>query len=179
MSGGGGSSGGEETRDTSSVSTTLAPVNTEALLMRTPTGTTYTPQITNTDRGYYVPPSVIYANMFGQHPGYTVATTPRSNYDPTRALAMAEQQRTYQNRSAAELATRYNQSINALAGQREAIIAKQKADAEAAAAAARAAQQNNFITRIMANGPQENNDPGTLMYSAAQGGLASLQGFER
>jgi len=179
MSGGGGSSGSEETRDTSSVSTTLAPVDTEALLMRTPTTTTYTPQIANTDRGYYVPPSVIYANMFGQHPGYTVATTPRSNYDPARALAMAEQQRAYQNRSAAELATGYNQSINALAGQREAIIAKQKADAEAAAAAARAQQLRNLFRWMAVNNTQNPNADSGSMFTAAQGGLASLQGFER
>lgn len=175
MSGGGGSSGSEETRDTSSVSTTLAPVNTEALLMRTPTTTTYTPQITNTDRGYYVPPSVIYANMFGQHPGYTVATTPRSNYDPARALAMAEQQRAYQNRSAAELATGYNQSINALAGQREAIIAKQKADAEAAAAAARAQQFTTF-GRLFNRGGVNPMQPSDELSTSTNNGIISLLG---
>lgn len=175
MSGGGGSSGGEETRDTSSVSTTLAPVNTEALLMRTPTDTTYTPQITNTDRGYYVPPSVIYANMFGQHPGYTVATTPRSNYDPTRALAMAEQSRAYQNRSAAELATGYNQSINALAGQREAIIAKQKADAEAAAAAARAQQFATF-GRLFNRGGENPTQSSDELSTSTNNGIISLLG---
>lgn len=173
MSGGGGGSGQTETRDTSSVKTSLTPIDVKASEMRTPTSEEYRPQITMTKQGYYVPPSVIYANMFGQNPGYYVNANARSNYDPAKALALAEQQRVYQNKSAADLSKGYNESLYALAAQREETIAKQRAAEEAAAEAARQRTLANWWQDNMFNGSIDSSPGG------AKGGLASLQGFKR
>lgn len=193
MSGGGGGSGQTETRDTSSVKTSLTPIDVKASEMRTPASEEYRPQITTTQQGYYIPPSVIYANMFGQNPGYYVNANARSNYDPAKALALAEQQRVYQNKSAADLSKGYNESLYALAAQREATIAKQKA-AEEAAKAAKTEPRRQVIFASPEwyayesgyNGLNKNDvdyvtapDPWGGAAAYAKGGLASLQGFKR
>lgn len=171
MSGGGGSSSNSSSSSSSAPSTTasLTPIDVGAMSMRTPSSETAKIATTHDNNGYYVPPSAIYANMFGQNPGYYVNDTPRSNYDPSKALALAEQARVYQNKSAADLATGYNASISGLAAQRQAVIDKQAAD-KAAAEEARLRAQMGGWGNLFGQG-------GT--FAAAQGGLASLEGFKR
>ena len=163
--------GGTPAKDSSS-STTLVPINVAGSAMR-PSSSENTQNAPVRDTtGYYVPPSVIYANMFGQAPGYHISAAPRSNYDPNKALALAEQTRAYQNKAAADLATGYNASLNAMAAQRQAIIDKRAADEAAAKKAAEEAALRKAMNPwgLMTGGGE---------YGAAQGGLASLQGFIR
>jgi len=155
--GGGGISRGGETQDTASVYAPLTPINTESA-MRTPPSETVPVAATRDTAGYYIPPSAIYSSMFGQNPGYHISPTARSNYTPNKAVAMAEQQRNYQNRSAADLATGYNTSLYALAGQRQADINQQAAPASEL--------DNNTLARLILRDP-------------AMGGLNTLPRFFR
>lgn len=111
----------------------------------------------------------LYGLMLAPPTAAYVPQAARSNYDPTRAQRMADMSLAYQKAGATANTEGYNKSMQALQSQKDAIAAQKAAEEAAAQRAALANQRNRFGFGFFGGGDGE----------AAQGGLASLQGFIR
>ena len=118
------------------------------------------------------PTAQVYQNLYGLMLAPPTATyvpqAARSNYDPTRAQRMADLSLAYQKAGATANTEGYNKSMQALQSQKDAIAAQKAAEEAAAQRAALANQRNRCGFGFFGGGVE-----------AAQGGLASLQGFIR
>ena len=113
-----------------------------------------------------------YGNMFAKPTNTYVPTAARSNFDPDRAKALADKMYAYHQDTATKLSEQYQATLTNFRNQQIAAAdaaAKKAAEAEAARKAAQEASQRNWLSAMLT--PSDS--------SAAQGGLASLQGFER
>lgn len=121
------------------------------------------------------PTARAYENLYGlMLAPPTMAYVPqqmRSNYDPARAQRMADMSLAYQKAGATANTEGYNKSMQALQAQRDAAAAKRAADEAAAKKAAEEAALREQMGGALGFG--------FASLRAAQGGLASLQGFIR
>ena len=132
----------------------------------TPTSTTPTQATTPTARAY----ENLYGLTFAPPTATYFPQQARSNYDPMRAQRMADASLAYQKAGAAANEAGYNKTLQAWQSMKDAQAAKIAAEKAAAErkAAEEAALSRPFGFLRMSNSSE-----------AAQGGLASLQGFIR
>ena len=133
----------------------------------TPTSTTPTQATTPTARAY----ENLYGLTFAPPTATYFPQQARSNYDPMRAQRMADLSLAYQQAGATANTEGYNRSMQALQAQRDAAAAKRAADEAAAKKAAEEAALRELMGGALGFG--------FASLGAAQGGLASLQGFIR
>lgn len=132
------------------------------------TTTSTAPTTTPTTRAY----ESLYGRMLPVSQQYYAPTTMRSNYDPAKAQYMADLQHQYAVDTAAANEAGYNRTMQSWQAMKDAQAAAEAAKAAAAKRAAEEAALRNAMAPWMRN-------MGTSDTSAAQGGLASLQGFEQ
>lgn len=113
-----------------------------------------------------------YGNMFAKPSNTYVPGPARSNFDPVKAQALADKMYAYHQGTANRLSEQYQATLTNYRNQQIASsqeAARKAAEAEAARKAAQEASQSRWLSALLT--PSDT--------SAAQGGLASLQGFER